>query len=354
MRQLARNTVPTLRFLTPGVVTSSADTTYGLYTSLTRTGSTNGVINSYGNYVTATGDNGGSGSTTLYGSYCYCDWCRHELRSLSTVTAVSGSTNYGLRGAVVDATTAASANYGGYVSFADSGVVTSGTDSTTGLFINGSRTGATGGTIDTIGLNVIISADNAGSGTSTATAIRAEVFFDGPAPDTGYGVYIANTAGTTDYGLYQASSDDDNYFAGNVGIGDTTPNALFTVGNTSQFQVNSSGAIAAATGITSSGTITFSAFTTNGGLLYTNGSGTLAQTAAGTSGQALVSGGAGAPTYYAPTAGSVLFAGTSGILEQDNANFFYDDTLNRLGLGDITPDAPLDIEFSSTSSTAGG
>ena len=50
---------------------------------------------------------------------------------------------------------------------------------------------------------------------------------------------------------------------GNVGIGDTTPAALFTVGNGDLFQVNSSGAIAAATGITSSGTITFSGLTAN-------------------------------------------------------------------------------------------
>ena len=45
---------------------------------------------------------------------------------------------------------------------------------------------------------------------------------------------------------------------GNVGIGDTSPSALFTVGNGDLFQVNSSGAIAAATGVVSSGTITFS------------------------------------------------------------------------------------------------
>ncbi len=40
---------------------------------------------------------------------------------------------------------------------------------------------------------------------------------------------------------------------GNIGIGDTTPAALFTVGNTDLFQVNSSGAIAAVVGITNTG-----------------------------------------------------------------------------------------------------
>jgi hypothetical protein len=43
------------------------------------------------------------------------------------------------------------------------------------------------------------------------------------------------------------------------------------------------------------------------------------------------------------TAGSVLFAGTSGVLAQDNANFFWDDTNNRLGIGTNTPSADGDI-----------
>jgi hypothetical protein len=131
---------------------------------------------------------------------------------------------------------------------------------------------------------------------------------------------------------------------GYVGIGnDNSPVALLTVGASDQFQVNSTGAIAAATGITSSGTITFSALNTNGGLIWANGSGVLAQTAAGTSGQALISGGAGSPTYFAPTAGSVLFAGVGGKLEQDNASLFFDDTNNRLGLGTVTPNKQLEI-----------
>ena len=37
------------------------------------------------------------------------------------------------------------------------------------------------------------------------------------------------------------------------------------------------------------------------------------------------------------TAGSVLFAGTSGVLQQDNTNFFWDDTNNILGIGTNTP-----------------
>jgi hypothetical protein len=58
---------------------------------------------------------------------------------------------------------------------------------------------------------------------------------------------------------------------GYVGIGTTTPASMLSVGATSQFQVNSSGAIAAATGITSSGTITFSGLTPAGIVTNTAG-----------------------------------------------------------------------------------
>jgi hypothetical protein len=43
------------------------------------------------------------------------------------------------------------------------------------------------------------------------------------------------------------------------------------------------------------------------------------------------------------TDGSVLFANSSGVISQDNSNFFWDDSSNELGLGDTTPDAFLDI-----------
>ena len=39
----------------------------------------------------------------------------------------------------------------------------------------------------------------------------------------GYGVYITDIYATNDFGLYQAGSDDYNYFAGNIGVGTTTP-----------------------------------------------------------------------------------------------------------------------------------
>ncbi len=145
-----------------------------------------------------------------------------------------------------------------------------------------------------------------------------------------YGLYIADmTDGTADYALvtnagnvvFNEGGDSATDLrvegdtlanllfvdasADSVGIGDSTPDAMFTVGTTSQFQVNSSGAVAAATGLTSSGTITFSGLTTNGGVLYTNGTGGLvAQTATGTAGECLTSAGGGSPVW-ASCSGSV-------------------------------------------------
>jgi hypothetical protein len=71
--------------------------------------------------------------------------------------------------------------------------------------------------------------------------------------------------------------------------------------------------------------------------------------AVGTSGQALVSGGTGSPAWYVPTAGSILFAGTSGVLAQDNTNFKWDDSNNRLGIGVSSPTASVDVKNTNSS-----
>jgi hypothetical protein len=52
-------------------------------------------------------------------------------------------------------------------------------------------------------------------------------------------------------------------------------------------------------------------------------------------------GGTGSSTAF--TTGSVVFAGASGTYTEDNANFFWDDTNNRLGIGTASPDTKLTI-----------
>jgi hypothetical protein len=129
-----------------------------------------------------------------------------------------------------------------------------------------------------------------------------------------------------------------------------------------------------------------STFTSNG-VLYGNGASALQVTAAGTTGQVLVgntgsapswatltstavtsisfgttgltpstatqgavtvagtlgvaNGGTGTATQF--TAGSVVFAGASGVYTQDNAQLFWDNTNDRLGIGTATPGAKLSV-----------
>jgi hypothetical protein len=90
-----------------------------------------------------------------------------------------------------------------------------------------------------------------------------------------------------------------------------------------------------------------------GTLPYQSAASTTLFSAAGTTGQALISGGTGAPTWFAPTAGSVVFAGASGVLAQDNANLFWDNTNKRLGIGTTGPTSQLTISGSYTDVLSG-
>jgi hypothetical protein len=150
---------------------------------------------------------------------------------------------------------------------------------------------------------------------------------------------------------------------GRVGIANTNPTALFSVGSSSQFQVNSSGAIAAATGIGSSGTIAFSGLSSDGLVKTTGGTGTLAIA----SGSDLPSGstnyiqnttsqqsssnfnisGAGVIgttlTISGLTSGSIPYAGTSGLISQNNSKLFWDNSNVMLGVGTNSLSATLHV-----------
>jgi len=58
-------------------------------------------------------------------------------------------------------------------------------------------------------------------------------------------------------------------------------------------------------------------------------------------------------TDTALTLGSVLFAGAAGLVTQDNAAFYWDDTNNRLGINTVTPSNTLDIHFAGTGASIG-
>ena len=79
----------------------------------------------------------------------------------------------------------------------------------------------------------------------------------------GYYSFIMHDVNNSE-GVYLNTGGFSYFNGGNVGIGTTNPLALLSVGATSQFQVNSSGVITAATGITSSGNISFSGLNPDG------------------------------------------------------------------------------------------
>lgn len=64
----------------------------------------------------------------------------------------------------------------------------------------------------------------------------------------------------------------------------------------------------------------------------------------------VANGGTGTATAF--TTGSVVFAGASGVYSQDNANLFWDDTNNRLGIGTTSPQSALSFASNSVISVA--
>lgn len=143
-----------------------------------------------------------------------------------------------------------------------------------------------------------------------------------------------------------------NGFAGTVATATTTPAITISTSITGVIKGNgtaisaatagtdySAGTSALATGIlkstTSTGALTI-AVAADFPTLNQNTTGT-ASNVTGT--VAVTNGGTGTSTSF--TTGSIVFAGASGVYSQDNANFFWDDTNNRLGVGTTGPSYKL-------------
>ncbi|MDQ7778189.1 MAG: hypothetical protein RDV41_00575, partial [Planctomycetota bacterium] len=99
----------------------------------------------------------------------------------------------------------------------------------------------------------------------------------------------------------------------------------------------------------------------NGAVVFSNSSSLALSDVPAVAGLALISGDPildpAPPTWFAPTAGSVLFAGTNGALAQDNANLLWNDATNRLGIGTAAPNEQLELtgnlRMPATSAAAG-
>ncbi len=172
-----------------------------------------------------------------------------------------------------------------------------------------------------------------------------------------YSLYISTPSGAdNNYSIYSAGGT--NYLAGNTGLGTTTPTALLDVAGTAsvsgalklygtptiQSTANqtltlggdTTGSIVLSP-LNGSGTIQLTNFTTNGGLIYTNGSGVLAQTGAGSATQCLLGG--TTPTYGSCATGTTVtpFQELTGAIVPNNS------TLDFLIGGQATASAKFGI-----------
>lgn len=92
----------------------------------------------------------------------------------------------------------------------------------------------------------------------------------------------------------------------------------------------------------------------NGTTLYSGITGTidlpLVSTGVGTapSYQVLTPAGGGTGTSTVFTTGSIIFAGASGVFSQDNANLFWNDSTNRLGIGTNSPSTSSMVTINSS------
>ncbi|MFH1536271.1 MAG: LamG-like jellyroll fold domain-containing protein, partial [Patescibacteria group bacterium] len=185
------------------------------------------AVTGYGLNITAT--DATANANTDYGVY-----------SSLALTGNAAKTGVGLYSLLSTASTTADTLVASDLATSTSGIITTGTRSIYGLRTQPVSTAAsTGGTTNVYGVY-----SKAGGVVGAGGIINS------------YGLYVANgtmdgTGTSTNTGLYveTPTGAGTNYAAifagGNVGIGTTDPQALLSVGSTSQFQVSSAGAVTA-------------------------------------------------------------------------------------------------------------
>jgi hypothetical protein len=184
-------------------------------------------------------------------------------------------------------------------------------------------------------LGTVTSVDVSGGTTGLTTS-------GGPITSSGT-ITLAGTLGVANGGTGATT-----FTANGVVYGNTTSALLVTAaGTTGQVLVGNTGGAPSWATLSGIGVTSFSAGTTG---LTPNTATTGVVTLAGTLGVA--NGGTGTATAF--TAGSVVFAGASGVYSQDNANLFWDNANDRLGIGTASPAALLHVNVAGGSATSGG
>jgi len=169
------------------------------------------------------------------------------------------------------------------------------------------------GTHNFVGNDIIAHNTYIQSTATTANIKGLEIVQSGAVSGTGYGLYVSKTgASTTNVGGYFSASGGTNNYGlivenGSVGIGTTSP---------SSFKLQVDGSV----GPNVDNTYNLGSPSLKWANIYVS--------------NIYLSG-------FNP--GSVIFAGSSGQLSQNNSQFFWDNNNARLGIGTTTPAAKLDV-----------
>ena len=188
----------------------------------------------------------------------------------------------------------------------------------------------------TLARTTILSSSNGGSAVDFGAGSK-DVFITLPASRTVTSVDGGSTGLTPSTASYGAISLGGTLVAANGGTGQssyTIGDLLYASGTTALSKLAD---VAIGSALISGGVATAPSWGKIG--LTTHVSGTLP----------VANGGTGTTTAF--TAGSVVFAGASGVYSQDNSNLFWDDSNNRLGVGTATPVSSIETNGTITAPT---
>ncbi len=213
----------------------------------------------------------------------------------------------------------------------------------------------------------ISGATNTLSAIGNASLVNSAITINGSSTSLGGSINVGTVTSVGITGAEFSITGSPVTVSGNIGLALAVQGAL-TPSTYNNVTVNSKGIVTAASNvaylianqtITLSGDVTGSGTTaiatTIANLAVTNAkiaNATIDLTTKVTGILPVANGGTGTGTAF--TAGSIVFAGASGVYAQNNANFFWDNTNSRLGLGIAVPLSTLHVAGDARFETVAG
>jgi len=172
----ANETAAEINLTDTGIVNTGIDNSIGIDVNVSRTGATGGTINSTGIDIDVAGTTGGASTATgLNVNVAGADTNYAAIFNGGRVGIGISSPIAQLQTVYGSSSTTGGTELGSSIDVSDAGVVTTGTDDTTGLAINVSRTLSTGGTISSTGLDITVTGDNGAAGATDVKGLSVVV-----------------------------------------------------------------------------------------------------------------------------------------------------------------------------------